>query len=660
MTLEMDKPFVPFSQEELTALYQLLLKDVQSITRYQVIRLLDIQRTIDTETKLPSSVETLMLLQLTDLKVLFDKCRGHSSLRQLVNSVLVEHGMVLQILSRFLKSPDKYIRYAANNAAQSALKCLPAQSVFAGFFEALDAALKAESESTGYVFELFHRFLSDWKRGLELPKSSLIRTLPAPSKGNFPLCQKQHTQESDGINSMLEIDINTVSNLLTIVDKHWNSVVPNLMDKWHRWNNLTQESFLSLWLAIVKLSLNSKVKQILGSGITEHKCLVFVYTDPDILLDALACTSMKQRFIRRKIIDIYLCCLGHPDGLDNQARTESLALMIQQRVAEGWLKKLHLPKGFAGFGGTSILASEEYYGSSDISLLRYICLLVLKSSAALEKIAEKAHIIELVGKCLDSVLQFSSDTLQTGTTFTWCQLLQEIFIDQDDLMVEAMLYLLVVYLRSQDSSPNPHLILSLFLSTISHDHTVLLDMLISPETCFLVYLVKYLKLVQHDWMGFQSSLGKDSTSSLADMLLISKESAKSGNCSFWTSEESHSSGKKITNIVGNDELHEKTSADRCKTVSSKSKDTSHMESKCGFTATVNLVDYSDSESEQDYEGELERNSMLSVRESALDQTLGVFIRLKMSLERMSVQNLIPFNVHPLLKLISQVECLYER
>lgn len=49
----------------------------------------------------------------------------------------------------------------------------------------------------------------------------------------------------------------------------------------------------------------------------------------------------------------------------------------------------------------------------------------------------------------------------------------------------------------------PHLVFILLLKYFYYDHSVLLDMLISNETNFLECLVKYLKLIAHDWSNFR-------------------------------------------------------------------------------------------------------------------------------------------------------------
>lgn len=57
------------------------------------------------------------------------------------------------------------------------------------------------------------------------------------------------------------------------------------------------------------------------------------------------------------------------------------------------------------------------------------------------------------------------------------------------------------------SGYNPHCHFILLLESISFDHSFLLDLLISSETCFLEYLVQYLKCLIADWQGFSTACG---------------------------------------------------------------------------------------------------------------------------------------------------------
>lgn len=56
--------------------------------------------------------------------------------------------------------------------------------------------------------------------------------------------------------------------------------------------------------------------------------------------------------------------------------------------------------------------------------------------------------------------------------------------------------------HTHENGYNPHCIFLFFLKSVGFDSTVLLDFLISSETCFLEYFVRYLKLLQKDWDEF--------------------------------------------------------------------------------------------------------------------------------------------------------------
>lgn len=60
---------------------------------------------------------------------------------------------------------------------------------------------------------------------------------------------------------------------------------------------------------------------------------------------------------------------------------------------------------------------------------------------------------------------------------------------------------------------NPHCHFIFLLESISFDHSFLLDLLISVETCFLQYLVQYLKCLIADWQSFRLACGRMSTAS---------------------------------------------------------------------------------------------------------------------------------------------------
>ncbi|CAL4173106.1 unnamed protein product [Meganyctiphanes norvegica] len=92
-----------------------------------------------------------------------------------------------------------------------------------------------------------------------------------------------------------------------------------------------------------------------------------------------------------------------------------------------------------------------------------------------------------------------------------------LFADQDDWLVESMVCGLDIYtglgIRIRQSQElhtcvNPHTTFLIFLETIIFDHDVLLDLLVSNETSFLLYLLRYLKLLRRSWQDFTAQCGR--------------------------------------------------------------------------------------------------------------------------------------------------------
>lgn len=120
----------------------------------------------------------------------------------------------------------------------------------------------------------------------------------------------------------------------------------------------------------------------------------------------------------------------------------------------------------------------------------------------------------------------------------WVSLL---FGEQDDDMMEAAKALLSIFLSYRlhsglgdsavldapcASGCNPHCHFVLLLQSISFDHSILLDFLISAETCFLEYFVRYLKYLREDWQGFTAAcagIGVSLQRSAAASALIYKD-----------------------------------------------------------------------------------------------------------------------------------------
>lgn len=112
--------------------------------------------------------------------------------------------------------------------------------------------------------------------------------------------------------------------------------------------------------------------------------------------------------------------------------------------------------------------------------------------------------------------------------------LLHILQEQDDVLVEGLLCLLdthmALYPAGSSREPeqglldtNPTRGFLTLLTLVARDSSVLLDFLVSNETCFLLYLLRLLKFFIRDWAGFMES-AEDSYEETVGILLDLKTS----------------------------------------------------------------------------------------------------------------------------------------
>ncbi|XP_040061096.2 protein Lines homolog 1 isoform X3 [Gasterosteus aculeatus] len=204
-----------------------------------------------------------------------------------------------------------------------------------------------------------------------------------------------------------------------------------------------------------------------------------------------------------------------------------LAHSVLTAVAAGWLHSVQV-KSASYFGGTKRIRGEEGH-KPDCVMLRAVSLLLLKSMELHIQTAGATGVdsaSEVYGylQSLWGFLRRCSVQL-TGVTHPCCWV-SLLFGDQDDDMMEAAKALFSIFLHHRQCSglddpalleaacacgSNPHCLFLLLLQTISFDHSILLDFLISTETCFLEYFVRYLKYLRGDWQGFIAACGRISS-----------------------------------------------------------------------------------------------------------------------------------------------------
>ncbi|XP_066272627.1 protein Lines homolog 1-like [Branchiostoma lanceolatum] len=303
-------------------------------------------------------------------------------------------------------------------------------------------------------------------------------------------------------------------------------------------------------------------------------------------------------------------------------------------------------------------------------------------------------------------------------------------------MIEAMLCLLDINTavgRYTTDCPhadvvrllNPHRIFLQFLETTTWDHSILLDLLISMETCFLAYITRYLHLVITEWQVFQE------TNQLYHQTITTMdtyESSDGGIESSWKDLVIPNSNKTSFKQIGakkcesppprqldhtRGKLSQQSGAQPSDQTSEKVLDDIELEGIPALgVVTMSLSEFNrfemdiagqqlpaivenvdtvqstnpqgqdfqgqdfqgqdlqhDSKTGETCEGEKDdsfsdssdddKSSDNAEEESTLDKTMGVLIRLRLAVERLSEKKLFPYNVSPLLRLLTRVETRYE-
>ncbi|XP_077418907.1 protein Lines homolog 1 isoform X2 [Vanacampus margaritifer] len=192
-----------------------------------------------------------------------------------------------------------------------------------------------------------------------------------------------------------------------------------------------------------------------------------------------------------------------------------LAAAAVDAVAADWLPsiRVELPSYLGGTGG----GGEA--GKCDTAMLRAVSLLVIKSvqhrptSAAAGAGETGVHLARLWRFLREKGVRPPDGRHD-------CAVLPLLFAEQDDDLMEAAKAALAIFLRLRDvcgwdestgdqsscaAGCNPHCHFLFFLRAVSWDHRILLDFLVSAETCFLEYLLRYLRHLRSDRRGFAAS-----------------------------------------------------------------------------------------------------------------------------------------------------------
>ncbi|XP_030232432.1 protein Lines homolog 1 isoform X1 [Gadus morhua] len=242
----------------------------------------------------------------------------------------------------------------------------------------------------------------------------------------------------------------------------------------------------------------------------------------DYILKRRVLLLMKRTLLQKAGEDLALGEISAPASRDEHFGTDmgALADTVLGAVSAEWLRFVPVEMVAAASFGGPYRGPGQGGGRNrkpDHVMLRAVGLVVLKSLELTLQTGAAAD--RTVEACLGVLFGFLQDRgvplAESSHLCCWYLL---VFTEQDDDMMEAAKTLLALYLRYNSRCPglnpeavsatscssgfNPHCHFLLFLRSVSFDPSTLLDFLISSETCFLEYLVRYLKHLRADFPGF--------------------------------------------------------------------------------------------------------------------------------------------------------------
>lgn len=366
----------------------------------------------------------------------------------------------------------------------------------------------------------------------------------------------EDTQVSDGSgpsSSNIEVDINCTtipyidpesfdtSPIKGLIIRSLEAKWPILINKLQQLilHNTSVESqtciltLLALWESIISVKANLSVIDTRP-----------FYSHLDVFVSLL--TSTLPPLIWKQLLSLFneVLCYGSTLALQDMLPEDTcqLAHLIVRYVKDFRILDslpFRCDSGYTvnSFAGT-IPALQPEQSVIDKTLLQKMVLLVLKSVAVTIKETRSDSSdssvgsddydyyqdMQLIERSIRDVLKkvdvFVKNSLEFHPETLFSKVLVHLFSDQDDYMIEAMVCTLDITIGiSYRNAVFPDLISMLnpihtfieFLKVV-HDENVLLDYLVSNETCFLLYLLRFLKYVRRNWSKFVASCNECSSS----------------------------------------------------------------------------------------------------------------------------------------------------
>ncbi|XP_005802734.1 protein Lines homolog 1 [Xiphophorus maculatus] len=416
---------------------------------------------------------------------------------------------------------------------------------------------------------------------------------------------------------------------------------------------------------------------VCGAGLSLRSQRIPAVQSAALLLTVSCCSDY---FVKKRILlllkRVLLQKLGEDWSLEGAAlsvrehrdlRADRCVLTqcVLQAVAADWLQSLQVERAVF-FGGR-----EKEGLKPDGTMLRAVSLVLLKSielhlqtaaAAGVDRTSEVDSYLQSLWSWLRRL-----DVSQTEVSHS-CSWISLLFGEQDDDLMEASSASLSIFLSYRRCSGwdsysvlegacasgcNPHCHFVLLLQSLSFDHSILLDFLISSETCFLEYFVRYLKYLRGDWRGFAAACGHRNVKGLADAHGCERgEGLQPGGSVPPLEGSSSGSGLRLVEYDSSDESSEET-PDGNKQSETTAALTTDRSSKLKTKPSLSMI-----------QSEKVCPTAAAVLEEetcdVLDRVVSCLSELRQVVMRLQTKQLFPYNPSSLLKLLAQVENCYQR
>ncbi|XP_034948867.1 protein lines [Chelonus insularis] len=421
-----------------------------------------------------------------------------------------EHGIIDQLIDLSC-TPNKFISYTASKALASFF-IITKENTDEAWLERLTQSLVNTHSPSQMLFTL------DVVKRVVEHKDCGIHPLEEDTSFPPPNCNTLVVSDPESLDSTVvkAMCVKALESKWTVLVAKFDAILGSYTPQ-HESAVIT---FLDLWESIISVKANLSV--------IDTKLF---YSQLDNLV--LLLNSNVPGIIWRHLLGLFneVLCYGSTLALQDVLPDEpcSLAHLIVRAVKD-WrlLDGLPYRHGSGRFGGGS--------GDGDRPLLQKLVLLVLKSVAVTVKEtrsdtsdsslgseaedldADMAVIERSIREVLRQLDQCVKGLMPFHPEMPLSQWVVQMFHDQDDFLIEGMVCCLDVAVGLFYRGPpqnelahmlSPSLTFVQFVRAVSHDPDVLLDLLVSNETCFLLYLLRFLKYVRRNWPEFVSCCGRE-------------------------------------------------------------------------------------------------------------------------------------------------------